>query len=399
MPLAKQASVEFALRWTSALAHHTDRMYFEKVNFWRDFFPGALGERLAGLAPGECATQTFAPGELLPAYDAGLVHRIRPGQMQLRLRTGEEIAARTGRFYPRGMVAELPDVFAGDRRPMRYLGEDGERRRVDLNHPLARYALNIEGTVIADLGEHAEHGGRSHDIAYDLTSDGPGMQAADPLIATDFSAGQPFGRLDERDDALFYRQPRLVQHLDATARTRVTELYARLLVPGTRVLDLMSSWVSHLPAEHDLMVTGVGLNREELDKNRLLSERIVQDVNTTPHLPFAERRFDAVVCTVSVEYLVKPVELFREVARVLTPGAPFVLTFSERWFPPKVVQVWIELHPFERMALVLDYFRQSGAFSDLNTESVRGLPRPADDPYAKELAFSDPMYAVWGRAA
>lgn len=96
----------------------------------------------------------------------------------------------------------------------------------------------------------------------------------------------------------------------------------------------------------------------------------------------------------SVEYLIEPVALFREVARVLQPGAPFVLTFSERWFPPKVVRVWIELHPFERLALVLDYFRRSNAFVDLHTESVRGLPRPADDQYADQFALSDPVYAV-----
>jgi len=393
---AKQAAVEFALRWQSELATHADRMYYEKVNFWRDFFPGTLGERLATLAPGASDTQMFGAGELVTAYDLHLVHRIRPEQMNLALRSGEHIPARAGRFYPRGMIRELPDVFAGDRRPFRYLGADGDRLRVDLNHPLARYPLAVEATLVEVHGVQAEHGGRSHDVGYDLTENGPGMQAGDPAVAIDFYAEQPFARLDDRNDALFYRQPRLVQHLDRTARERVTGIYARFLRPGMQVLDLMSSWVSHLPEVADLYVTGLGLNGEELDKNPRLAERVLQDLNTEPRLTFKDRQFDAVVCTVSVEYLIKPFEVFREVARVLKPGGAFVLTFSECWFPPKVVQVWTELHPFERQALVLDYFRQSGGFSELHTESVRGLPRPADDPYANTLALSDPVYAVWG---
>jgi len=393
---AKQAAVEFALRWQSELAAHTDRMYYEKVNFWRDFFPGSLGERLATLAPGASDTQAFAAGELVATYDLHLVCRIRPEQMNLALRTGERIPARTGRYYPRGMIRELPDVFAGDRRPFRYLGADGERLRVDLNHPLARYPLSVEATLVQVHGVQAEHGGRSHDVGYDLTENGPGMQAGDPAVATNFYAEQPFARFDNRNDALFYRQPRLVQHLDSRARERVTGIYARFLKPGMQVLDLMSSWVSHLPEVADLYVTGLGLNGEELAKNPRLAERVLHDLNSEPRLPFRDKQFDAVVCTVSVEYLIKPFEVFREVARVLKPGGVFVLTFSERWFPPKVVQVWTELHPFERQALVLDYFRQGGGFGELHTESVRGLPRPEDDPYANTLALSDPVYTVWG---
>lgn len=396
MNKAKQAAVEFALRWQSERAAHTDRMYYEKVNFWRDFFPGALGERLATLAPGASDRQAFAAGELVTAYDLNLVYRIRPEQMNLALRTGERIPARAGRFYPRGMVRELPDVFAGDRRPFRYLGADGDRLRVDLNHPLARYPLAVEATPVEVHGVQAEHGGRSHDVGYDLTENGPGMQAGDPPVATDFYAGQPFARLDDRRDALFYRQPRLVQHLDRRARERVTGIYARFLRPGMQVLDLMSSWVSHLPEMADLCVAGLGLNSEELAQNPRLAECVVHDLNAEPRLPFKNKQFDAVICTVSVEYLIRPFDVFREAARVLKPGGAFVLAFSERWFPPKVVQVWTELHPFERQALVLDYFHQAGGFADLQTESVRGLPRPEDDPYANTLALSDPVYAVWG---
>ncbi len=398
MPNTRLATLEFALRWHSADAEHTDRLYFDKVNFWRDFLPGRLAETLAAVPPGGRAAESFAVGELVPAWNASDIHRVRPGQIRLQLRTGAEIAPRTGRFYPRGMVQGLPDVFSGDRRPFRYLGESDGWASVDLNHPLARYPLAVEGRVLADLGIAQEHGGRSQDIGYELTDNGPGMQVPHPECPTDFHSDEPFARLDERADKLFYREPRLVQHLDGCVRGQIAEVYARFLKPGMRVLDLMSSWVSHLPETIDLQVTGLGLNAGELAQNPRLAERSVHDLNETPALPYPDAHFDAVLCTASVEYLVQPLDVFREVRRVLKPGAPFVLTFSERWFPPKVIQLWPAIHPFERAGLVLHYFRASGGFNALGTESARGWPRPEDDKYAGQFPDADPLYAVWGRA-
>jgi SAM-dependent methyltransferase len=398
MQQAKQATVEFALHWQSAVANHSERLYYERVNFWRDFFPGTFGEQLAALPAGSAASQSFAPGELLPAYNLAAVHRVRPEQINIKMRSGMAITPRAGRFYPRGMVAGLPDVFAGDMRPLRFLGAADGSTRVDLNHPLAPYTLQIEGRIVQTLGVSSERGGRSHDVVDELTRNGPGMQAPHPAVPTDFSSDDAFARLDEREDKLFYYQPRLVQHLDAQVRAQITGLYARFLTPGMRVLDLMSSWVSHLPDQPDLDVTGLGLNAEELKQNRRLRERVMHDLNLTPELPFPDAHFDAVLCTASIEYLTKPDAVFRAVRRVLKPGAPFVVTFSERWFPPKAIQIWSMLHPFERLGLVLDCFRRSGGFTGLGTESARDWPRPHDDQYAGRFAFADPLYAAWGRA-
>lgn len=141
------------------------------------------------------------------------------------------------------------------------------------------------------------------------------------------------------------------------------------------------------------------MNAEELAANPILAERVVQDLNAEPTLPFTDGSFDAVVCTVSVEYLTRPFEVFREVSRVLRPGGIFLITFSNRWFPPKAILLWEGIHELERPALVLEYFLESGGFTDLETWSLRGLPRPADDKYAEQLALSDPIYGVWGRRA
>jgi SAM-dependent methyltransferase len=113
-------------------------------------------------------------------------------------------------------------------------------------------------------------------------------------------------------------------------------------------------------------------------------------------MPFPEAVFDAVLCTVSVEYLTRPFEVFAEVARVLRPGGVFAATFSNRWFPPKAIRLWTELHEFERLGLVLEYFRESGQYTKLESFSMRGLPRPEDDPYTGRIPHADPVYAVWG---
>ena len=120
--------------------------------------------------------------------------------------------------------------------------------------------------------------------------------------------------------------------------------------------------------------------------------------NLQPALPFADRQFDALICTASVEYLTQAVAVFRELGRVLKPGAPAIMTFSDRWFPTKVIARWTELHPFERLAMVQEYFRAAGCFTDMETKTLHGLPRPEDDKYARQQAFSDPVYAVWARA-
>ena len=166
-----------------------------------------------------------------------------------------------------------------------------------------------------------------------------------------------------------------------------------------QVLDLMSSWASHLPDIEGLAVTGLGMNAGELAQNPQLAHCCVHDLNQDPRLPFPDNRFDAAVCSVSAEYLTQPVEVMRELGRVLKPGSPAMITFSDRWFPTRAIALWSDLHPYERMALVLEYFRQAENFTGLVTETVRGLPRPAADKYAGQLARSDPVFAVWGYVA
>lgn len=195
-----------------------------------------------------------------------------------------------------------------------------------------------------------------------------------------------FAREDDSDDRQFYSVARKVVHIDDSAIDILRERVFRPLLPaGGRILDLMSSWRSHLPPDAALgHVTGLGLNGEEMADNPQLDDYLVHDLNAAPDLPFADRSFDAALCTVSIQYLTRPIEVFREVRRVLTPRAPFIVSFSNRCFPSKAVWVWLFTDDAKHQALVTDYLERAG-FGDIHTEDH--VPR-----------WGDPLYAVIGRA-
>ena len=175
-----------------------------------------------------------------------------------------------------------------------------------------------------------------------------------------------FDRDDSTSDRTFYRAPRLVTHIDDGAVKAVGGLYAELAVDGaapraTSVLDLMSSWVSHFVSPPQRL-TVLGMNRAELDANEAATERIVQDLNSDVSLPFDDDAFDAVTCCVSIDYLIRPVEVLAEVARVLKPGSPVVITYSNRCFPTKAVQGWLATTDEQHGELVSHYLALASGF-------------------------------------
>ena len=206
---------------------------------------------------------------------------------------------------------------------------------------------------------------------------------------TEFSA-QHFQRMDEEDDSLFYLQPRRVVHIDDGAIAAASRLFREMVPPESVVLDLMSSWRSHWPEGHSkVRLVGLGLNREEMEDNPDLDEVVVYDVNRNYDLPFEDDTFDAVLITVSAQYLVHPVETFQEVSRILKPSGKFIVTFSNRMFATKAVYIWRASTDRGRVDLVGTYMEEAGGFED-----IQGLfLNPQDSPPG------DPMYAVVSRKA
>ena len=197
-----------------------------------------------------------------------------------------------------------------------------------------------------------------------------------------------FVRIDEGDDAEFYEPARLVYHIDDHAVAVLTGLYREILPAGGVLLDLMSSWVSHLPKDVGYAeVIGHGMNAEELAANPRLSRWFVQNLNRDTALPLANASIDAAMICVSVQYLQQPVAVLREVTRVLRPGGLIVISFSNRCFWTKAVAVWRGLDDAGHARLVELYLRHAG-FERVETRRL--CPWIEDE--------QDPMYAVIGRA-
>jgi len=200
-------------------------------------------------------------------------------------------------------------------------------------------------------------------------------------------------KLDVTADTLFYSFPRFVTHVDDGFICQLTELYRQRLRSPTRILDLMSSWVSHLPQEMEFaQVEGHGMNEAELARNPRLHHSFVQDLNQNPQLPLGDRSFDAVLIAVSVQYLQYPEAVFSEVHRVLTLGGIAIVSFSNRMFYQKAIQAWRDASDLERVQLVKGYFRSVPGFSQ-----PAAIARQSQSPTLLQwfgVAGGDPFYAV-----
>ena len=199
-----------------------------------------------------------------------------------------------------------------------------------------------------------------------------------------------FQREDESDDSLFYSVPRLVVHIDDQAIQAVSQLFLDLIPPNSVVLDLMSSWRSHWPQGHPKSrLVGLGLNAPEMEDNPDLDGHVVHDVNQDPVLPLDDQGFDAVVITVSPQYLIRPIETFQQVNRVLKPGGIFIVTFSNRMFPTKAVRVWRASSDRGRMELVVSYMEAAGNFKVVQSSLVNPERSPPGDPLFAVVSRKD----------
>lgn len=390
------ATLEWILDWEDGQAVHTERYLARRVNFWRDIFPPGMRQALEGLGVGQSACLTYGPGRIAPAYDPALRLRVPKTDVLARVVAGRVVRPRVGRFYPRGLFGPGSGFFPQDARPARVVDQDEAHLLIDVNHPLAGRAVTVT-VVVHDLAPKvSDTGGRLYDWIEEIRDYGPGMQTAQAGAWSDYPDGDGSVRADESPDGFFYAAPRLIGHVDRQASRMLTSLYAPRLSAGMRVLDLMSGFVSHLPEDADLTVTGLGLNAVEMAANPRLANHLVHDLNASPRLPFPDAAFDAVVLSLSAEYLVNPLPVFRDCARVVRPGGIMLTGISKRWFPEKCVREWMDLHEFERVGLILDLYRQAGFAEGQFSQSARNWPRPFDDPHIGQTLDSDPVAVIGG---
>lgn len=391
------ATIYFTFTWKSTHATHVERYLARNVSFTGDTLPLGIKSRMMGLHEGDSVTLDMDPSEV-PTFKPGKVLDMPRERFQPPLIHDRYIKPRIGRYYPKHFIESVPGTRPDSVTPFRVVENDRSGFKADLNHPIAGRDVTIRAEVV-EIGTPADkQDGLTRWSEVILA--GPGMQARLPETPTDYLGADPFKRVDESEDTEFYAKPRMVQHMDRQARENVGRIYGELLKDGMEVLDLMAGHDSHLPEGLSLSsMTGLGLNAEEMQANAALTSHVIHNLNEDTNLPFEDASFDAVICSTSVEYLIKPFEVIEDVARILKPGGVFVLTFTNRWFEDKVIRIWTELHEFERMGLLSQYFVRSEMYEELTTLSERGWLRPDDseDRYSGELLESDPVFAVWGR--
>jgi SAM-dependent methyltransferase len=200
-------------------------------------------------------------------------------------------------------------------------------------------------------------------------------------------------KLDDTDDTFFYDAPRFVTHVDEGFIQQLTDLYRERLQPNTRIFDMMSSWVSHLPDEMAFShVEGHGLNGEELARNSRLNHYFVQNLNQNPKLPLEDRSLDAVLNTVSVQYLQYPEAIFTEIHRILKPGGMAIISFSNRMFAQKAIAAWRDGSESSRVELVKRYFKAVPGFSEPEVVARQSKTPSLFQMFG--LPGGDPFYAV-----
>jgi SAM-dependent methyltransferase len=200
-----------------------------------------------------------------------------------------------------------------------------------------------------------------------------------------------FRRQDEASDFQFYQSPRLVAHIDDAAIAALGDFLRSRLPDNADVLDLMSAYLTHLPPDvraRCRRVAGLGMNAAEMAANEQLTEFVVHSLNDSPTLPYPDASFDAVLCTVSVQYLLHPVEIFAEVHRVLRPSGCSIVSFSNRCFPTKATRLWLETSDEQHIALMRLYFEQSGGWERIEAFDL-----------SPNRGRSDPLFAVTGQKA
>lgn len=342
-------AIEFSVFWKQDGIHHEEWFLGRKFNAVNDIFPHGMREALEGKHAGESVCFTYEPRRCIPRFQQSRVLHRPLDRLRTKTQQGRPIIPRIGRFYPQGHINGLLDIYPDTLTPFRLIGLTDDSFIADCNHPLANIPVTIKATIqYLEKNDTGTFGSLTH--WREKTCDwGPGMQTRLDKHPTDFFHPEFF----DRSNTTPLVAPPAV---DVRATENIQTIYARHITPDMRVLDFS------LPS---------------------------------PATP--EGEYNAAVCTLSAEYLPNPVGLLNTISQHLTPGAPVLFAFSDKFDPRHAIQGWIDLHEFERMGLILEYLRQAELDANAGTVSIRNDWRHKDDPHFLETrGTSDPVFVVWG---
>lgn len=388
-------AINVGIEWQGKDCSFSDWRYLPSVSPGRDHLPWIIEQLLIGKASGERIEHTFKPGELVAKGAFSQQFTVDVSKFQPSNTGLHPTIPALGRFYPGDFIPNLPVSYQNNELPCRIVGIHDNQLKVDFNHPLADKTLKL--TLVIECVKQAgtERGEQRISLPSAICDQGPGMQDELPDAETNFMAGKPFARADERNDSEIFK-PRLTPFWDQIALMQVSQIYSKLIPPDSRILDLMAGVHSPLQ-ESDIRparLTAAGLNQQELKANPICDEHHVIDVNAMSALPFADAQFDVILIHAAIEYVIRPQVLFSEIRRVLRSGGKIIISFSNRSADQKVIQLWSQAYEFERPGIVLSYLRHTGGFHQFSSYSQRGLFRPENDELANKLLFSDPVYLV-----
>lgn len=382
--------VEFTLEWKSTSATHTDTFFVSKVDLYQDKLPGNLANRIIELNVGESDSHTYSAKEILTEdYSSEKVIHFESNLFDQNFK-GHNSPPILHRYYPSAIAHKGLNTDNSDYTPFRIISMNDEKIVADKNHPLSKYYLTLRSRKLNEYEYPQTLKKRKRDIGKLITSRGPGMQALFEYGDSVFFDKYPL-------ESSSQQAPQKIK-VDSLAAEQISKLYSENLAPFSKVLDLISDDNSYLDEEYKTgLLTGVGAQEASLSTNQRLDTYQIQDLNKHTLLDFEDNSFDDAICTLAFQQLVDPKSIMKEVARVVNSGGKFIVSFTDNGDSSNDIGLWRQLHPFERLQLVLEYFRQSELFTDIHTFSKRGVLRTSIEQETDNKKVSDPIYAVWAK--
>ncbi len=366
--------IQFDIEWNSSVATHIDSFVLS-IDLEKDHLPEGFKDEIKNLKIGDSYSKKIQAKELLGdgyssnnviTFDAELFNHQFKNQSSPPL---------LYRFYPSAIAYKGLKTNEKDYTPFRLISKNAEEMIADRNHPLAKYYLTLKALKVGGCSQTGITT-LNKDITRIITSKGPGMQAPFEFGQSIFFDDYPFKFTDKVDV--------IKSQIDDTTTKKIKKIHTKLLPKYSKILDVMADQESYLADDYESgLLVGIGKNEETLSENKRLNTFSIHDINENLPLPFEDNSFDDAICTLSICSFIDPIKVFQEIARVVANGGKFIISFTDVDNSNLTISLWGQLHPFERMQLVLEYFQKSELFSEVTTYSQREIKQNS-------------VYTVWG---